>query len=731
MGAVFEVEHQATGASYALKTILGRPGSDEYQQRVRRFRAEAELSARLDHPGILRVHTFSLEAKPYLVVDLLSGGSLGERLEREGQLPLEEVMDIGLALARALSHAHERGVLHRDLKPDNVMFDELGAVRLVDFGLALEVDRHTRLTKTGAGIGSPVTMAPEQLLGQRGESPALDVYGLAATLHWAAAGEPPIGQGCKSATEVMAAIMRQDPVRLEKLRPEAPPAFSDLLWRGLAKDPLDRPGLEEWIEVLQRSTRDKSAPRPRRRLALLSAAAVLCVGALVVVAAGALQRAPTPSPTTTPATEASRLERATLELQTVPYREFEESLQRTLGRKWSRSALSEFESLSAARRSLQTLEESGLRPWRRQGSARATLFKLEAWRSKQAERFAPLDEAHAKPLAWRLRLQVALENSGKELPERNGSTLPRIVGVPPDRLALCDGAGLSKNMDLRDLESQSRSLARLNAKARVLAYHPSGRVLAAGLGPTLNVIDPSGEVPPKRYRLAERPKTAVSAIDCTQDLIALGYDDGHIDLYGWPPEVPPRPLGDTQGPLSSIAILGPDADRVATCSPEGVTLWRLDGTQVWSYPDTSLRRRITTTPDRTRLLVALPDQRAFVVLRGEDPTPLLRLGPPTPGDQSEERPANRGQPHDLVSSPDGALLFTLRLQTMQDPSRSLCVWDLASGALLASIGDPELPSGVTGLTMTPRGSLALTSLDGVRTQIRVWRLGELLSDRSD
>jgi serine/threonine protein kinase len=252
MGVVFEVEHEDTSARYALKTLLGAPGTSAYERQLRRFQSEAELCARLAHPGVLVVHSARLDSTPpYLVVDLLSGGSLGERLEEGDPLSREEVLELALDLSRALQHAHERGVLHRDLKPDNVMFTDLGRACLVDFGLALEVGRETRLTKTGAAVGTPVTMAPEQLRGLRDESPAQDVYGLAATIYWAASGEPPLGAQATNLMELMSAVLKEVATPLRRVREDLPAALSDIVMRGLAKDARERPPLSEWIQVLE------------------------------------------------------------------------------------------------------------------------------------------------------------------------------------------------------------------------------------------------------------------------------------------------------------------------------------------------------------------------------------------------------------------------------------------------------------------------------------------------
>lgn len=313
MGAVFEVEHRQIGARYALKTVLAAPNTPGFALQHERFRREAELNARLDHPGILRVHSAVLDQDPpYLVIDLLRGGSLGERIDSQGEIPIEEGAPLALALARALRHAHQAGILHRDLKPENIMFDEFGAPRLVDFGLALEVGRESRLTQSGTAVGTPLTMAPEQIRGERDETSATDVYGLAATIYWALSGDAPLGSEFEGLQHLITAILTR-PVRpLRELRPEVPRELSKLLQASLAKEPEERPTLERWIEVLELlqhlsasgSALERFVARTSaaQRLVVLALAAIVILGSLLAVTLTLLPEVetPTPSPTSTP-----------------------------------------------------------------------------------------------------------------------------------------------------------------------------------------------------------------------------------------------------------------------------------------------------------------------------------------------------------------------------------------------------------------------------------------------
>ncbi len=201
MGAVVKARHVALDRVVALKLLSPRLTSDLHF--LARFRREAKIAARLNHPNI--VHCYDVGESSgchYIAMEFVPGESLGARLRREGRIPEAEAIGIGIQVARALQEAHENGLIHRDVKPDNILYvadnrkGDLGAVcgmaKLADLGLArFQHDEDTRLTQSGAALGTPHYVAPEQARGDADIDIRADIYSLGATLYHAMTGAPP------------------------------------------------------------------------------------------------------------------------------------------------------------------------------------------------------------------------------------------------------------------------------------------------------------------------------------------------------------------------------------------------------------------------------------------------------------------------------------------------------------------------------------------------------------
>ncbi|MGE0708304.1 MAG: protein kinase [Planctomycetota bacterium] len=234
MGMVFLAEHTLLRRQVALKRI--RPRADVDPRRaLSRFEVEARAMARLEHPHILRVLDIRVEQDAaYMVVEHAPGGSLAERLRTRGKLAADEAVRLIGQLARALQHAHEHAVVHRDVKPDNVLFDAEDNALLTDFGLAKNLDESLSMTRPGTIVGTLLYMAPEQVQGLPVDA-RVDVYALGVTLYELLSGQVPFNGDTHQ--RVIDQILRAAPPPLPR---EVPGPVATIVARCLAKDREDR-----------------------------------------------------------------------------------------------------------------------------------------------------------------------------------------------------------------------------------------------------------------------------------------------------------------------------------------------------------------------------------------------------------------------------------------------------------------------------------------------------------
>ncbi|MEP7326841.1 MAG: protein kinase [Gemmatimonadota bacterium] len=218
-----------------------------------RFLREVQIAAHLNHPHILPVHD-SGEAQGilYYVMPYVEGQTLRERLQRESQLPVEEALRLAREVSEALAHAHSKGIVHRDIKPGNVLMNA-GHALVADFGIAraLEGSGET-LTKTGLAVGTPQYMAPEQAMGDREVDGRADVYAVGAMLYEMIAGEPPFTG--PSPRAILTRSMTENPRSLTQTRSGLLPAIDSVVAKSLAKSPADRyPTADALAEALNRT----------------------------------------------------------------------------------------------------------------------------------------------------------------------------------------------------------------------------------------------------------------------------------------------------------------------------------------------------------------------------------------------------------------------------------------------------------------------------------------------
>ena len=233
MGVVYRARQGHTGRVVALKRIHARGVAAAAE--LKRFRAETETAAHLDHPNIVPVYEVGeQQGQPYFTMKLLAGGSLTERRAdyRKDQRAAAQLL---ATLARAVHHAHQRGILHRDLKPANVLFDEEGRPHLTDFGLARRVAVTSSLTEPGVIVGTPAYMAPEQARGQQVPTMAVDVYGLGAILYELLTERPPFS--APTPLGVVLAVIETEPLLPRSLAAHLPRDLETVCLKCLHKDP--------------------------------------------------------------------------------------------------------------------------------------------------------------------------------------------------------------------------------------------------------------------------------------------------------------------------------------------------------------------------------------------------------------------------------------------------------------------------------------------------------------
>ncbi len=248
MGSVWLGEDTNLGRKIVVKVphirFLGEPGFRA------RFTREITELVRLEHPNVVRILAQGThEQVPFFVLQYLGGGSLGSRLEAAGDGPrgTDAVVPWLRTIAATLDFVHGRGVVHRDVKPENILFDEEGHVFLSDFGVVKALDEDLNVTEVGTGVGSPKYMAPEQGLGRPVEG-AADQYGLATAVYEAIAGHLPF-EG-DSALEIILNKQKEPPIHLADLAPDLDGACVDAVMRGLARDPNERfPSCQEFADA--------------------------------------------------------------------------------------------------------------------------------------------------------------------------------------------------------------------------------------------------------------------------------------------------------------------------------------------------------------------------------------------------------------------------------------------------------------------------------------------------
>jgi serine/threonine protein kinase len=292
MGEVYKATHTHLGRVIAIK-VLSAGGSDPAT--VQRFYGEANIQASLRHPGVSEYLGFyEYQGRPCILMELVDGQTLSSLLERRGALPAKEALGIARAIAAVVTHFHQQGVLHRDIKSSNVKITYDGIVKVLDFGIA-RFQKTNNLTRTGMVVGTPGILAPEQVRGQT-VTPATDVWQLGVLMYEMLTVRMPFE--ADNTPELYAQILNAKFAPISSLQPSVPAAFEKIINRCLQKDPgrrfasgadllvaLDALDVREPEERApareERRPADFRFPVPLRRGGAIAAGAVVLVGVVV------------------------------------------------------------------------------------------------------------------------------------------------------------------------------------------------------------------------------------------------------------------------------------------------------------------------------------------------------------------------------------------------------------------------------------------------------------------
>ena len=291
-GVVFRARQKSLNRTVALKVIsLGQWASKAH---LRRFRLEAEAAAHLEHPGIVPIHEVGeRDGSCYFSMKFVEGGQLDEVVRRM-PMSIRQAAELIAKVARTVHYAHEHGILHRDIKPGNILLDAKGEPHLTDFGLARLVESESSVTQTLDVLGTPSYMAPEQAVGNNAAvSSVTDVYGLGAVLYQLLTGQPPFAGG--TTYETIKLLLDTEPRQPRLLNPKIDRDVSTICLKCLEKDPKRRyssalalaEDLEHWLKHEPIQARRTGIFARGKKWVQRNPTSALLAASLVILAAGA------------------------------------------------------------------------------------------------------------------------------------------------------------------------------------------------------------------------------------------------------------------------------------------------------------------------------------------------------------------------------------------------------------------------------------------------------------
>jgi WD40 repeat protein/tRNA A-37 threonylcarbamoyl transferase component Bud32 len=730
MGIVYKARHRRLNRVVALKTLrIGLDGDAEAQAR---FRREAVAVARLQHPHIVQVYEVGGEDRlcPHLALEFVGGGSLVDRFAGTPQPPAEAARLVGV-LAEALHFAHERGIVHRDLKPANVLLAEDGTPKVTDFGLAKELGDPQGHTRTGAVLGTPSYMAPEQAEGRKDVGVPADVYAVGAVLYDLLTGRPPF-KGA-TALDTLEQVRSQEPVPPRRLQPKVPRDLETICLKCLRKEPQRRYASARDLADDLRRFRDGQPIRARRtgplgrlgrwgrRNPALAATVALAVAALTLTAAVSYTRI---------VHERDRYDAERARAVSHLYRSLVDEarslrLARTSGyrgKAWAR--LEEALRLETPERDAEALRQEA-------AACLGEFVGLEPTIWPPFEHPAVVVALDLHPDGGQAALGLTDGTvSLRSVPE--GAETARLRGhrsgvfgvafAPEGRLlASADDGGAIKVwrqqpdggwVEERTIQTNPAS-ERNYIHAVSLAFTPDGRQLfVCSKGATaVTAWDLSGQGPPTRFASPRQEGLFQAALSRDGRRLAAAYR--HKDSDGvlvW--DVPSRRLLGTArsdlGQVVEVTFSG-DGKSLACACHEGVTLLDAAGFQGRLFVRGDGPYSVAFSPDSRLLAVTAP--LAGVVRRWD-----------VSANREAEVLPHPGEPHAMAFRRDGSALVTAA-------AGSVRVWNLRGS------GEAVVLSGHTGdvcdAAFRADGRVLVSA--GADRTVKVWdpRTGDLLATRND